>query len=150
MKRASVLIGGLAFVGGALLGGFLFANSQPRAFLQVGDCKASCYSQKELAGLLTSAGITRAAPLLKPIRETDKCVAITHPRPEGRVHVVLFPKRDIKDIADITPADEPYVMDCLQVIRALVREQGLHDYRVLTNGPGLQQITYLHFHLISK
>lgn len=62
---------------------------------------------------------------------------------------MFFPKRDIKNIADITADDQPYVFACFSLIRSMVDENRLRDYRVFTNGPGVQDITYLHFHLVS-
>ena len=106
---------------------------------------------KDLAGLLASVGIQRAEAALPLVqKETDKCVAIRHPMPEGRLHLVVFPKKDIKSIADVSVDDERYVLDCIGVIRALVTEGGLRNYRVVTNGPGLQSVTYLHFHLLVR
>jgi histidine triad (HIT) family protein len=151
MKRLVVLTGTIAFVGGVITGGYLFTKSQPRAFLAIGNCGSSCYSSKELAGLLASVGITLAPGLVPGIvKETDKCVAITHPFPERRYHFVLFPKKDIKDIGDVALDDAPYVMDCVGVLRSLIQEHGLRDYQVSTNGPGRQKVTYLHFHLVAK
>ena len=139
------------FAAGIVLGGYLFAGSQPRSFLAVTDCRKSCYQKKDLAGLLASVGIHRvdgAIPLV--VKETDRCIAIRHPRPLARLHDVFFPKKDIKNIADISIDDQSYVLDCLALIRAVVMEKGMRDdYRVFTNGPGLQDITYLHFHLVS-
>jgi histidine triad (HIT) family protein len=151
VKRLAVLIGVVAFAGGVIAGGYLFARSQPRAFLAPGKCGSSCYSSKELAGLLASVGITHAPGLVpRVVQETDKCLAIANPIPEGRYHFVLFPKKDIKDIGDVAPDDAPYVMDCIGVIQALIREHGLRAYQVFTNGPGLQKVAYLHFHLVVK
>jgi len=134
-----------------ILGGLLFANSQPRSFLAISDCGSSCYRLSDLVGLLTSAAIQRPTAFVpNVVRETSRCVAISHPFPESRYHFVIFPKKDIKDITDVSVDDQPYVMDCIAVIRALVLEHSLHDYRVHTNGPGLQDIRYLHFHLVSQ
>jgi len=151
MKRLVVLTGVMAFVGGVLTGGYLFAKSQPRAFLALGTCGSSCYGGKGLAGLLASAGITQAPGLVPGIvKETDKCLAITHPVPAGRYHFVPFPKPDMKDIGDVSLDDAPYVMECIGVLRSLIHEYGLRAYQVYTNGPGLQKVTYLHFQLVSK
>lgn len=149
MLRSRVMIGVFAFFGGLTAGGYLFANSQPRSFLAVTDCVA-CYRPNDLAGLLVSAGIQRA-PYAVPrvVKESDRCIAIEHPFPRTPTHFVVFPKKDIRNIADISRDDEPYVLGCLAVIRALVVEHGLRDYRVVTNGPDLQDITYLHFHVVS-
>lgn len=139
----------LALVAGIGLGGYLFSDSQPRSFLALSNCNP-CYRPNELAGLLVSAGIQRAAGALPlVVKETNRCLAIEHPFPKSRFHFVVFPKRDIRNIADISAADQEYVLDCLAVIGALVKEHGLSNYRVITNGPGLQDVAYLHFHLIS-
>jgi hypothetical protein len=139
-----------AFAGGMALGGYLFAHTQPRRFLEMGDCAGSCYRSAELAGFITSVTVQRA-PFLLPRRvaESDTCVAIEHPKPMARWHVVLFPKTDIKNIASIAEGDERYVMGCLAMARSLTQSRNLQSYRLFTNGPGKQDIAYLHFHLIS-
>jgi histidine triad (HIT) family protein len=150
MRRSSVRMAVLAFGAGVVVGGYLFSASQPRSFLALSQCD-HCYQAKDLAGLLASVGIQRAEAALPLVqKETDKCVAIRHPMPEGRVHSVVFPKKDIKSIADVAVDDGSYVLDCIDVIRALVIDNGLRNYRVVTNGPGFQGVTYLHFHVIAR
>jgi len=36
-------------------------------------------------------------------------------------------------------------MDCFALIRSIVHDQDLSDYRVYTNGPGQQEISYCTF-----
>jgi diadenosine tetraphosphate (Ap4A) HIT family hydrolase len=84
------------------------------------------------------------------VRETDKCIAIEHPFPQASKHFVLFPKRDVKNITDVSVDDGLYVLGCLDLMRILVAERKMTNYQVLTNGPGLQLITYLHFHLTGR
>jgi histidine triad (HIT) family protein len=149
-RRSAVWLAALTFAAGIIVGGYLFAASQPRSFLALTQCD-HCYQPKELAGLLASVGIQRAeAALPLVVKQTDKCLAIRHPLPEARVHFVVFPKKDIKSIGDVSIEDGSYVLDCLAVIRALVTENRLRNYRVVTNGPGLQEITYLHFHVLAR
>ena len=150
MSHARILVNVLTFLAGVVAGGYLFADSQPRSFLAVTDCR-SCYRPNDLAGLLVSAGIQRVPGAIpRVVKETDRCLAIEHPFPKTRIHFVVFPKKDIKSIADISVADQPYVLDCLAMIRALVVENDLRNYRVESNGPDLQDVTYLHFHVVSK
>ena len=100
--------------------------------------------------MLTSVGIRRADGVLPiVVKESDRCLAIRHPHPVAKLHYVFFPKKDIKNISDIAVDDQPYVFDCFAMIREMVTENKLRDYRVFTNGPGVQDITYLHFHLVS-
>lgn len=154
MKPRSFLATGLAFAVGVLIGGYLFAKSQPRAFLALQDCKGSCYRAEQVTGLLASVGVQRFPRLIPNIvKETDRCAAMRMPfaaQDHKHFHYVIFPKKDIKDIADIALEDQPYIWDCIGVMRSLIVEQGLRNYRVTTNGPGFQDVGYLHFHIVSR
>ncbi len=98
-----------------------------------------------------SAGIQRLPAVLPGVeRESNECLAIRHPQPEGRVHFVLFPKRDARNILELTPEDQPFVMGCFALARELARESIVLNWRLVTNGPALQHVTYLHFHLVAK
>lgn len=147
-RKTRLIVIFAAFFVGVSCGGFLFARTLPRSFVGVSGCGPNCLSKKDLAGLVVSLGIQNA-PELSPnlALESEKCVAIDHPWPESKPHFVLFPKRDLKDIGSMTDGDAPYVLDCLAMVRILVEKAGLQDYRVYTNGPGLQEIGYLHFHV---
>jgi hypothetical protein len=137
------------FVTGVAVGGYLFAESQPRSFVAVSRCHDNCYRNDQLLGLLASAGIQRVSAAVPFVtRETDRCLAVRMPRSSYAVHYVVFPKRDIKDIADIAVEDQPFVLDCLDVIRSIVKDDDLKGYRVITNGSGMQDIAYLHFHIV--
>ena len=140
----------LTFIAGVSIGARAFMNTQPRAWLNVASCESRCYRASDIAGLLFSAGIVNAPGWVPGVvRESDKCIAVPYPKAGHHLHLVFFPKRDIRDIADLTADDQAYVMDCFAVIRAVVNEQGLSDYRVYTNGPKEQDISLLHFHLVA-
>ena len=138
------------FTIGVACGGYLFAETTPRALLAINDCQSRCYDLNEVAGLVTSAAILRA-PFLMPgvIIESDTCLAIRHPKAEAKVHYVLFPKHDTRNIATLTPEDSRFVLGCFALVRELVARDKIKAYRLHTNGPGLQEIAYLHFHLIA-
>lgn len=139
------------FALGVAGGGYVFSQSVPRSFLAIGSCQDHCYKLNEIAGLVTSAAILRA-PFLVPgvVLESDTCLAVRHPKPEARVHYVLFPKHDTRNITTLTPTDTPYVLGCFALARELVARDNLRKYRLQTNGPELQEITYLHFHLLAQ
>ncbi len=42
------------------------------------------------------------------------------------------------------------LFDVFKVTGEMIREQNLVDYQLVTNGPGRQGVTYLHFHLLSR
>ena len=141
----------VVFASGIGVGGYLFANTQPRSLLALNHCNGTCYQKKELAGLIASVGIQRLPGFIPGVvAESDNCVVIVHPKPESRHHYVMFPKHDVKNIGELTKEDEPYVTGCFALIPQLVKHSGTRDYRILTNGPGFQDIAYLHFHFMGK
>lgn len=136
---------------GVILGGYLFSKTQPRSFLALNKCNGTCLQANEVLGLLTSVGIQKFPSLVPSVvKETDKIIVIEHPSPQARLHYLLFPKRDIKNLGELSDADAEYVSDALKVAREIIKEKNLSDYRLTTNGPGYQGVTYMHFHLTAN
>ena len=152
MKKAkTVLLMLLALLLGIAIGGYLFSHTQPRSFLALNKCGGTCYQPNELLGLLTSVGIQRFPALIPSVvKETDKTVVIEHPSPEARIHYLVIPKKDIKNIGELSDADRESLIDAFRVVGELIKENNLVNYRVTTNGPGYQAATYLHFHLTAR
>jgi len=136
-------------IAGLIAGGFLFSDTQQRAPIRLDRCR-KCSSSAELAGLLASVGIQRfPSSLPGVVLQTERTVVIKHPRPTARMHYVLIPRKDIRNIGQISAGDDPYLVDVFACVAKIVQQQRLTRYRVITNGPGYQSVSYLHFHLIS-
>ena len=110
---------------------------------------------KDVARLLGAVGIRHLSGRLEllpmVVMETDKAVVVrTFSSRRKRPHYVLIPKRDIKNIGEFTEADQSYMTDLLLTAKKIVEREKLSDYRLYTNGPGLQTVAYWHFHLIGK
>lgn len=138
------------FLSGVALGGYLFSDSQPRSFLALQKCR-SCLSTKDLAGLMASVGIQRF-PMFMPLvaLETDTTIAFKIPARKGGIHYVIVPRKDIRNIGELSGDDTRYLVDTFSVIQSIIRKEKLVNYFVYTNGPGFQNVTYLHFHLIAR
>jgi hypothetical protein len=135
---------------GILIGGYLFSQSQPRSFLALNRCQ-NCLTPEDLLGLVASVGIQRFPDLMPSVAfETDKTVVIKHPSSSERIHYVIIPKKDIKNIGDISEADAQYLIDAFFVAEWIIERRNLSKYRFYTNGPGYQVVTYLHFHLVAE
>lgn len=135
---------------GIVIGGYLFSKSQPRSFFAITRCQ-SCLSHEDFLGLLASVAIQKFPGLMpSKVLETDRTVVIKHPFSSDRIHYVIIPKKDIKNIGEISEANAPYLTDALFVARWLIERDKLSEYRLYTNGPGSQDVTYLHFHLVSE
>ncbi len=135
---------------GILIGGYLFSQSRPRSFLALNRCQ-NCLTHQDLLGLVASVGIQRF-PGLMPfvVFETDRTIAVKRPFSSERIHYVIIPKKDIKNIGEILEADGQYLTDVFLVARWIIERENLSKYRVYTNGPGYQDVTYLHFHLVAE
>lgn len=152
MTRVKVIGSMLAaLVLGVILGGYLFSDSRPRSFLALNKCEGTCLQANELLGLMTSVGVQRFSALSPSVvKETDKTIVIEHPSPQARIHYLVIPKKDVKNIAELTDADNEYLIDAFKVAGEIIREKNLTAYRLMTNGPGYQGVTYLHFHLMAN
>ena len=147
-KRKIIISVCLSVFLGILIGGYLFSDTKPRSILALNQCEGTCINPNEIIGLLTSAGIQKFPDFIPSVvLETDKSIAIKHPFPQSPTHYVIFPKKDIKNISEISQEDEEYLIDCYALISKIVKDKKLAKYKVCTNGPGYQFTAYLHFHL---
>ena len=149
-KFKIVLLILLSICVGVLIGGYLFSHSRPRSFLALNRCQ-NCLTHEDLLGLVASVGIQRF-PGLMPfvVFETDRTIAIKRPFSSERIHYVIIPKKDIKNIGEISEVDGQYLTDAFLVGRWIIERENLSRYRLYTNGPGYQDVTYLHFHLAAE
>ncbi|MBS0625534.1 MAG: histidine triad nucleotide-binding protein [Verrucomicrobia bacterium] len=86
------------------------------------------------------------------VYESARVLAIEDIHPVAPVHILIMPKKAIKDFQSIEPADWPIIQEMFQVAQQIAEEKGLDEegYRLLTNnGPNAGQVVFhLHFHLI--
>jgi len=149
-KLKTVLVYFIILSLGIVCGGYLFSQSQPRSFLSISNCQ-HCLSENDLVGLLASVGIQKFSKLIPSVVfETDKTIAIKIPDKQVRYHYVIIPKKDIKNIGELTDADAQYLIDAFFVARKIIEDKNLFKYTLHTNGPGIQDVTYLHFHLVAE
>jgi len=135
------------FMVGILVGGLLFSDSKPRSLLNIFEC-SNCLAPNDVAGLLASVVVQKMPHLIPDIiLETDKTIVFKHPRPIHRIHYMFVPKKDIKNIGELTNEDNEYIIDLFSTIVAIVDKLGIKNYKLWTNGPEKQDVTYLHFHL---
>jgi histidine triad (HIT) family protein len=113
-----------------------------------------CFARSRRAGSLIAWMLAHMSFLIpvQRLRETSTLVAFYHPQPNYPVHILIVPKRAISNLLEITPADEPFLVDLFACVRELVLELHLdkQGYRLVANGGEYQDIPQLHFHLICK
>ena len=86
------------------------------------------------------------------LRENELLLAFHHPQPAYPFHVLIVPKKPIKDLLALTPGDTTILQACVQTAQDLIKEFQLQTtgYRLIPNGGSFQDIPQLHFHLISE
>jgi histidine triad (HIT) family protein len=97
------------------------------------------------------AHLSFALPLRR-LRETRTLLAFHHPQPSYPVHIVLAPKKAIASLMRLEAQDAEFLIDLFATVQSLVAEFNLEErgYRLIVNGGANQEVTQLHFHLISE
>lgn len=83
--------------------------------------------------------------------ENDRIIAIKDINPVAPIHILILPKKPIKDLQSIENEDLALIGEIVSVAKEIAAQNGISDgYRLLTNNGPLagQTIFHLHFHLI--
>lgn len=79
--------------------------------------------------------------------EDDDIVAFDDINPVAPVHLLIIPKKHIKDFFEVE--DDKIHLAISHAIKKLIEQKGLDSkgYRIEVNGGGAQDVFHLHFHL---
>jgi histidine triad (HIT) family protein len=106
-----------------------------------------------LGDLIVGLAFGRLSNLLpvKRIRETERVIVFWHPRPFWEKHILIVPKKRIRNIVEIGPEDMIYIDEVYRVAGEVIKELGWEKggYSLLSNGGSRQEVNQLHFHLQS-
>lgn len=83
--------------------------------------------------------------------ENERIIAIKDIRPAASVHLLIMPKKEIKDFQSLKKEDFPLITEVFLVAQQLAKEFHVENgYRLVTNNGSEagQTIYHLHFHLI--
>jgi len=88
---------------------------------------------------------------VKRLIETDRVIAFWHPKPFWEKHILIVPKKTIKNMVSINKKDMEYIDEMFEVAGRLVKKLGWENggYTLLSNGGSRQEVNQLHFHLTS-
>ena len=87
----------------------------------------------------------------KKVFENERILAIEDIAPVAPVHILIMPKKEIRNLQSLSADDMPLIVEIIEVARQLADAYNVEDgYRLLTNnGPEAgQTVFHLHFHLI--
>jgi histidine triad (HIT) family protein len=83
------------------------------------------------------------------IFENEKVIAFWHPKPFWDKHVVIVPKKKIKNVISIDDTEFPYINEVFKAVKLVVEKLGWTEYTLLVNGGDRQDVNQIHFHLCS-
>ena len=89
----------------------------------------------------------------KIIYEDDQALAFHDVNPQAPVHVLVIPRKEIRSLAELDPADAPLIGHLFTVVRKLAEELGLRNgFRTVINSgaDGGQSVDHLHIHLLGQ
>ena len=88
----------------------------------------------------------------KFLQETDRLVVFRDINPHAPVHLLIVPKKHIRSINDLEPADHDVVAEMIMTGKAMARKYAVDasGYKLLFNVEkgGGQLVFHLHLHLI--
>lgn len=86
----------------------------------------------------------------KKVYEDDKVLAFYDIEPKAPVHFLVIPKAHMAGCREVTAENSALVAHIFEVIARVTAEQGLTDYRVVTNNgaDAGQTVHHLHFHVL--
>eukprot|EP00117_Sycon_ciliatum_P018263 scpid100603/ scgid1582/ Histidine triad nucleotide-binding protein 2, mitochondrial; HINT-3 len=96
--------------------------------------KAATTAPATSATTAPAKGATMKAPA-DAIFQDDQVVAENKKAPEAPVHFIVWPKRVITRLGDVTEADEPLLGHMMNVARQIAQSRGIHvkGYRIFIN-----------------
>lgn len=82
--------------------------------------------------------------------ENERLIAIRDIAPVAPVHILIIPKKAIKNLQALEKEDYPLIGEIAEVANAIAEELNIKDYRLVSNcgERAGQSIFHLHFHLI--
>jgi len=84
--------------------------------------------------------------------ETGQVVVFPDIHPVAPVHLLIVPKKHIKEFGKLGKADQKIWEEMVMVLHKLIKKYGLINkgYRIVTNGGGAQAIDHFHIHLMGE
>ncbi|MFC6670700.1 histidine triad nucleotide-binding protein [Marinobacterium aestuariivivens] len=92
----------------------------------------------------------REAPA-EVLYEDERILAFHDHAPKAAVHLLVVPKKHIRNLADLKPEDGELIAHLMMALPDIAQAAGLENgFRTLTNtGPGgHQEVYHLHFHIL--
>lgn len=78
-------------------------------------------------------------------KETDNLVVFKDINPQAAVHLIIVPKKHVKDLSEV---DEVLIKEIRDVAVGISRARSLTGYRLVYNSGDSSMIAHLHIHFL--
>lgn len=87
----------------------------------------------------------------KKLYEDDKVLAFYDIEPKAPIHFLVIPKQHFAGAAAVTSENSALVAHIFEVIAKITKEQGIEQFRVVTNNgeDAGQTVHHVHFHVLA-
>lgn len=84
------------------------------------------------------------------VYETSNVVVINDIHPKAPIHLLVIPKKHIKEFTEIFDGDQNIWDEMIEVIKKMIKQFDLPNkgYRIITNGGGAQLVDHFHVHIM--
>jgi len=77
--------------------------------------------------------------------ENDKAIVIEDIHSRAPIHLLVIPKVHAVDIMALS---DEQIQDVMNVVRLVIRQQNIVNFRLVHNGGGAQMIDHFHMHIM--
>jgi histidine triad (HIT) family protein len=82
-----------------------------------------------------------------PVYQDKDCIVIPDIHPQASVHLLVIPK---KHVLDVTEADSALLSKLSNVVKKIITDKKLKDFRLVHNGGGAAFVKHLHIHILGS
>jgi len=81
------------------------------------------------------------------VYENDYVIAFWHPKPFWEKHILIVPKKKIKNMISIVDSNQKFYLEVFKAVKSIIEKLKWSEYSLLSNGGERQEVNQLHFHL---
>jgi histidine triad (HIT) family protein len=87
---------------------------------------------------------------LKRVYTSQRLLAFHHPQPSYPLHIIIVPKKALRNLAAVQPSDASLLLEILKTTQHIAENMKLENWRLIVNAGAYQEVPHLHFHMIQK
>lgn len=83
----------------------------------------------------------------KPVYQDDDVMVIPDIHPQAAVHLLVIPKKHVPEFME---ADDALLAKIVKMVKKIIKDEHITNYRIVSNGKGAALIDHLHVHILGQ